>query len=163
MTWFDAIVLILGAAVLVFEIRQEAGRSLLDAVAALAALSFAGRLGPWLTERLGWRPLPGTETAPLAFALAFVLLLGVGLVVTTILHRRTRWSMDHYNVAFSTVFGLVVAGTLGHAVTDITARQSLLHTGRLPSYISRSMVAEELRSFRTYQYVINTFEEMKRD
>lgn len=159
MTWFDAVVLALAAAVLIFEVRQEAGRSLLDAVAALAALNFASHLSPWLTLSLHWKPLPGTEVAPLAFGICFGGLLLVGLVISTLVHRRTRWSMDHYNVAFSTIFGLVVAATIGHAVTDVAARQALLQTGRLPDYIQGSLVAEELRSFRTYQYVVNTFEE----
>lgn len=162
MTWFDAIVLVLAVAVLVFEVRQEAGRSMLDAVAALAALSFAGHAAPWLTAELRWKPLPGTETAPLAFGLAFGVILAVSLGLTTLVHRRTRWSMEHYDLAFSTMFGLVVAVAVGHAVTDVAARQSLLETGKLPPYISQSLVAEELRSFRSYQYVVNTFEEMHR-
>lgn len=160
-SWFDGVILMVVGAVMFFELRQEAGRSMLDAVAALVALNATGHLAPALTGALNWKPLPGTDVSPAAFALCFAVLLGVGLLVSTLLHARTRWSMDHYDVAFSAVFGLVVAVTLAHTVTDLTARQAILSQGRVPAYISGSLVAEEVRSFRTYHYVVNTFEEMR--
>jgi hypothetical protein len=161
MTWFDVVILIGVVAILLLEMRHEAGRSMLDAVAALLALNVSAHATPALTEAFGWKPLEGTSASPGAFALCFAVLLAAGLLISTVLHRRTRWSMEHYDVAFSTVFGLVVAVTLGHVVTDVTARQALMRHGKLPSYIQGSLVAEELRSFRTYHYVVNTFEDVR--
>ena len=161
MTWFDVVILVGAVAILLLEMRHEAGRSLMDAVAALVALNLSVYASPALTEALGWKPLEGTSVSPGAFGLCFAILLGAGLLISAVAHRRTRWSMEHYDLAFSTVFGLVVAVTLGHVVTDVTARQALLRQGKLPAYIRGSLVAEELRSFRTYHYVVNTFEDVR--
>ena len=160
MTWFDVLILVGVIAILLLEARHEAGRSMLDAVAALLALNLAAHLAPSLTETLAWKPLAGTNVSPGAFGLAFGVLLAAGLVVSVLLHRRTQWSMEQYDLPFSVVFGVVVAVTVGHVAADVTARQSLLRHGRLPTYIEGSLVAEELRSFRTYHYVVNTFEDV---
>jgi hypothetical protein len=156
MTWFDGIILLLVLGLVILEARREAGRSLLDAVATLAALHFTHHLAPVLTTNLGWKPLAGTDSAPGAMALAFGLLWAFGLAVAWVLHQRTRWTMEQYDIAFSLAFGLIVAIGAGHMVTEVTARTALARSGEVPPYIRRSLVAEELRSFHTYHYVIDT-------
>jgi hypothetical protein len=161
MTWFDLLILALVVLVIVLEARREAGHSMLDAVAGLAALNFAGLVAAPVTAWLNWKPFPGTEVSPGAFGVSFLVLLLLGLLAASLVHRRTRWSMEHYDLAFSMVFGLVVAVTAGHVLADVTARNGVLRGGEMPAYIQDSVVAEELRSFHTYHYVINTFEEMR--
>lgn len=161
MTWFDALILALLVGVLLFEVRQEVGRSLLDAVALLVAFFAAAAVAPAMTAHLHWQPVRGTEVSPGAFALCFAGIALVCLLASWLAHHRTRWSLEHYDLPFSAVFGLVVAVTLGHVVTDVTAEQGLLQSGKVPHYIQGSVVASELRTFRTYHYVVNTFEEMQ--
>ena len=155
MTWFDGVLLAIAAGVILVQARGEAGQGLLDAVATLCAVHFSPAWGSALTASTGWRPLPGTELSPVAHALSFAVLLALGLCLSRAVHRQTRWSMDQYDLLFSLGFGALMAVVIGHVVTDVTARMALLHGGAVPDYLHGSMVAEELRSFRTYQYVIN--------
>jgi len=156
MTWFDGVILLVVVGLVILEARREAGRSLLDAVATLAALHFAQHLAPSLTANFGWRPLEGTTSAPGALAVAFGALWVIGLLVAFVLHSRTRWTMEQYDIAFSLAFGLVVAVGTGHMVTEVAARRGVEKTGQVPPYIRHSLVAEELRSFHSYHYVIDT-------
>jgi hypothetical protein len=157
MNGFDMLVLLLVAGVLLLEVRQEAGRSLMDAVAAMLALHFAREYAAPLTGTLGWRPAPDSDVAPMAFALLFGGLLAGGLLLSRRLHVRSRWSMDQFDPLFSFAFGLIVAVAVGHVFTDVTARMAILKHGFLPDYLRDSACAEELRSFRTYHYVVNAF------
>jgi hypothetical protein len=158
MTWFDGLLLLAVAAVVLFEARQEAGRGLLDAVATLAAVAISRVLAVPVTSALHWKPMPGTEVSPGAQGLCFVAAWGVCLLVSYYLHRQTRWSMDHFDLAFGVVFGLLMAVAAGHVLTDVGARMAIMKHGHLPEYYSNSYLADEFRSFRSYHYVINTFE-----
>lgn len=156
MSWFDALILVLLVGVLLFEVRQEAGRALLDAAAALVALWASLSIAPAVTQHLKWRPAPEAAISPGAFALTFAVMLALCLLVSLAIHQRTRWSLEHYDLPFAAIFGLVLAVTLGHVVTDVTAQQALLNEGRVPPYLRQSVLAEELRSFHTYHYVVGT-------
>lgn len=158
MTWFDALLMAVIIGFVVFEARQEAGRALLDAVAALSAAAFCPPVGAYLTLRWHWKAMPGTDVAPPALAIAFAGLLVAGLVVARFIHRRTRWSMEHYDVAFGLVFGVVIGIAVGHGMTDVAARWALAHHGHLPDYLNHSLLSEELRSFRSYHYVMGILE-----
>src|SRR5687767_3291811 len=129
MTWFDVLVL-LGVVVLVlFEAQQEAGRGLLDAVATVAAVHLGKLFAPALTSALHWKPLPGTEASPLAQGLCFLGFWAVGLCLSTVVHRQTRWSMDNFDLFFGVAFGLMIAIAVGHVTTDVTARQAIMKHG----------------------------------
>jgi len=157
MNWFDGLVLLLVLAFLTWEARQEAGRALLDTLALVLALQLAhGYCGP-LTRALQWQPAPGTETSPLAYGLLFAGLWGASLLLARALHGRTRWSMDHFDPLFGLAFGIVIALGAGHVLTDLLAQTALLNHGTLPPYLQESAFAPELRDFRTYHYVLNTF------
>jgi hypothetical protein len=158
MTWFDVLVL-LGVVVLVlFEAQQEAGRGLLDAVATVVAVHLGKVFAPALTEALHWKPLPGTEASPLAQGVCFVGFWIVGLLVSGFVHRQTRWSMDNFDLFFGVAFGLMIAIAVGHVTTDVTARTAIMKHGTLPAYMQNSFMADELRSFRSYHYVLDTFQ-----
>jgi hypothetical protein len=70
--------------------------------------------------------------------------------------------MDNFDLAFGVAFGLMIAVAAGHVLTDCSARMAIMKQGRLPDYYANSYLADELRSFRSYHYVINTFEEAQR-
>src|SRR5687768_7676421 len=149
MTWFDMLLFLAVAALVLLEVRQEAGRALLDTLATLAAIHLAGRHAPAVTGALGWAPLPGTEVSPLAYGLCFGVLWAGGLAVAFYLHRHTRWSMDHFDPVFGLAFGLLIAVTVGHVTTDVTARMAIMKHGALPGYLQESCFADELRSFKS--------------
>lgn len=157
MTWFDGVVLAIVAVIIFVEMRQEAGKALLDTVATLAAAHFSQLLAAPATLMLGWRPLPGTETNPVAQAMCFLGLWVVGLGLSWLVHRYTRWTMDNFDGVFGLAFALVISATLGHVLSDVVTEQAVLKHGHVPQYLSRSCFADELRNFRSYHYVINTF------
>lgn len=157
MTWFDLLFVILVLAVVVWEARMETGRALLDTVAVIAAMQFSRLPAAALTDAMNWRPLPGSDMSPLASLISFSILLVLGLVLSKVLHRHARWSMDQFDLLFGAALGLVMAVALGHQVADITARFVIERHGFLPDYYQNSLVADELRSFRTYHYVVAVF------
>lgn len=157
MTWFDLLFVVLVLAVVVWEARMETGRALLDTVAVLAAMQFSRGPAAHLTEALNWRPLPGSPMSPLALLIVFSVLLVGGLLLSKFLHRHARWSMDQFDLLFGVALGLVMAVALGHQVADITARLVIEKQGYLPEFFQNSLVADELRSFRTYHNVVAVF------
>jgi hypothetical protein len=157
MTWFDGLFVVLVLAVVVWEARMETGRALLDTVAVLAAMQFSRGLGVKLTDTMNWKPLPGSDLSPLALLITFSGLLILGLLISRTLHRHARWSMDQFDLLFGAALGLVMAVALGHQVADIAARFVIEKHGTLPDYFQNSLVADELRSFRTYHLVVDVF------
>jgi hypothetical protein len=157
MTWFDLLLVVMMLGVVVYEARMETGRALLDTVAVLAALQFSRAFARSLTPVLGTRPLPGTEFSPVALGLAFGILLAGGLFASKYLHRNARWSMDQFDLIFGAALGLVLAVALGHGVMDVVAHFAIQKYGYLPAFFHNSLVADELRSFHTYHYVVDVF------
>jgi len=157
MTGFDLLLVVMVLGVVVYESRMETGRALLDTMAVLAALQFSRGFAVHLTPLLGAKPLPGTEFSPLALALSFGILLVGGLLASKYLHRNVRWSMDQFDLIFGAALGLVLAVALGHGITDVVAHFAIQKYGYLPEYFHNSLVADELRSFHTYHYVVDVF------
>jgi hypothetical protein len=157
MTWFDLVLVVLVLGVVVYEARMETGRALLDTMATLAALQVSRGLAVHLTTLFNWRPLPGTEFSPMALAVSFFGMLAIGLTLSKYLHHRARWSMDQFDLLFGVALGLVIAVVIGHTVTEVAARFAIEKHGYLPEFWTNSLVADELRSFRTYRMVVDTF------
>jgi uncharacterized membrane protein required for colicin V production len=157
MTWFDALVLLIVVGVVLFEARQEAGQGLLDTVATLGAVQISLLYSAPFTAWLGWKPMPEAEVSPGAQLLLFGLCWSVGLLLSRLLHRQTRWSMDHFDLVFGMAFGLMIAVAAGHVVTDSAARMAIMDRGAPPHYMRDSYLVDELRSFRSYHYVLNVF------
>ncbi len=157
MTWFDSLIILVSIGIVLYEARQEAGRGLLDAVMTMAAVHFSAELAPAVTLWMQWKPLPGSDSAPLAMLACFLVLWLGGLLISRTLHRQFRWSMDQFDFLFGAVFGMVIAVSLGHVITDMTARFALASTGELPHFVQNSLLADELRNFRSYHYVLAVF------
>jgi hypothetical protein len=157
MTWFDALVIAAVVVIVLFEMKQETGRGILDTCATLAAAQFCGAVAPGVTAALGWKPLPGTEVAPLAQGLCFLGLWIAFLLLSRTVHRQTRWTMDHFDPFFGVAFALVIAATAGHVAAGVAVDHAKLKHGQLPEYLSNSAFADELRSFKSYHYVISVF------
>ena len=155
--WFDGVVVLSVVGLIAWEMRQEAGRSLFDTVAALGAAHLAGMAAVPATAALKWRPLPGTEASPLALGLCFVALLALGLCASAMIHRQTRWTMDQFDPCFGMVFAFLIAFSIGHVFTETAAGMAIEKHGHVPEYLSNSFLGEELRSFRSYNYVLNVF------
>ena len=158
MTWIDVLVLVMIVGLIVFEARQETGRALLDTVATIVAVQLSTLYAPMATQWLKWKPLGGTGVSPAAQGLCFLVAWGLGLLLSRWLHSQTRWSMDNFDLVFGTAFGIMIAIAAGHVTTDVGARMAIQKHGHLPSHYANSYMAGELRSFRSYHYVINTFQ-----
>jgi len=156
MTGFDAILILMAVAILLYEVRLDAGLGLLDAVATLFAAHGSRLAAPLVTEVLRWKPFPGTELSPLAQGITFLVLWVAALAVARLLHRQTRWSMDQWDPAFGLVFGLIIALTAGHITTAVVGSHEMMVHRKLPGYFANSLLGEELRSFPTYHYVVDT-------
>jgi hypothetical protein len=156
-TWYDVMLLLPIAALVVFELRQEAGRGLLDATVTVAAVQLAGLYAGMVTGLLGWPPTD-EGPAPGAYALCFMAFWGGGMALSRLLHRRTRWSMDQFDPLFGGIFGLVVAISFGHALAGFTASWAVSQQGQMPDYVQNSWLGAELRSFRTVHLVIETIQ-----
>jgi len=160
MNWYDLMLFLPVAALIVFEARQEAGRGLLDATVTLAAVQLTACYAGWLGTTLGWPPVKG-EPAPGATAVCFMAFWGPGLAFSRMLHRRTRWSMDQFDALFGVVFGLFVAVAFGHVLADFTATWATSHQGETPEYVVNSWLGHELRSFRSVQTMIDTIQKFQ--
>lgn len=155
MTWFDLLVLLLGTAVVIAKMREEAGRNFMDALAALAALRLAAEYGPPLTRALGWQAMADTGASPVATAVCFAGCLAIGMAISRFLHQRTRWTLDTLDPVAGVICGLAIAVVVGHVLADTSARLAVLNSGSLPEYLTRSSVADELRSFRACYQVLD--------
>lgn len=157
MTWVDGLVVALVVAIVLFEVRQEAGRGLFDAVATVAAGLLSRPLGAWVTAWQHMQPMAGTDLSPAAQGVCFLGLWIVGLGLSLFLHRQVRWTMDQFDPMCGFVFALLITVAAGHVLTAVAAEQSLLKSGSMPEVMRRSCLAEELRSFRTYNNVLSVF------
>ncbi|MFN3652175.1 MAG: hypothetical protein ACK47B_21570 [Armatimonadota bacterium] len=155
MTWFDGLLLLGVAATVAYQMRQEAGRTMLDTVAAVAAAHFSRVIAPTVTVWLGWKALPGWDSSPVLQALCFALLLAGLLLASRVLHRQTRWTMDQFDPVFGLVFALVTAAVVGHSVADLWAGIAVARTGQVPDYLASSLLGEELRSFHSFHAAVN--------
>jgi hypothetical protein len=157
MSWFDIIVVLAFLGLVFYEARQEAGLALLDTVATVLAVHLSSLYAPLATLQFHLKPLSGTDTSPMAEAICFGLMWVAGLGISRLLHRCTRWSMDALDPLFGFGFGLVIAVTSGHIFVSTGAQMALQSYGRVPDFLVNSIVADELRNFHTYHYVLDVF------
>jgi uncharacterized membrane protein required for colicin V production len=161
MTWFDGVLVLLILSVAFWEMRQDAGRALLDAIATIVAIQLTAHYAAPFAARLGL-PLTGGE-APPHFVLCFFLgLLVAGLLLSYLGHRKTQWTLEQYDPVFGLAFGLVMAAGLAHVVAGVGARLGASgHPPQPPAYVRNSLLAEEFRSFRTYHAVLHVLNEAR--
>lgn len=156
MTWVDGLLLLLAAACVVWEIRLEAGRGLMDCLATLGAIAVARALAPAVTAWTHLPAHPGSDVSGWALLLAFVPVWLVLMALAWVIHVRTRWSMEQGDLYFGAVFGLILAGALGHFACDVSFQLTLGTDHQVPGALRDSLLAEELRSFRSVHFVWNT-------
>jgi uncharacterized membrane protein required for colicin V production len=154
MSWFDGLILLLVGVVALYEVRQEAGRALLDTVGTLIAVQISDLYAPQVTKMLHLSAMRGAEWAPQAYLLVFIPLLITALALSFLAHRQTRWSLDQYDPVFGMALGLCMAIALAHVTCDVAVESARLAYTKLPDYLQTSMFAEELRSFPTYHRVL---------
>jgi hypothetical protein len=157
MSSFDLLSFLFLAGWLLFESRQEAGRSLADAMVTFLALHFTGIAAPAVTAALHWAPYADSGVSPHAELLCFGVLWAGGLCLSREWHRRTRWSADVMNPIVGCACGFLVAIMAGHALTDASASMAIMSQGELPTYYKSSRMATELRTFASYQHMLDTF------
>ncbi len=162
MSLLDVALVLAALVIVLLHMRQDTGRSLLNAVAVIAAAAFCPVPAAALTRAARLMPFPGSEVAPAARAICFLALCVTLLLGAMLLHRHTRWTMDQWDPMFGVVFGLLIATTTGHIVTDVIGSTELMRNGRLPGYFAHSLLGEELRSFKTYRLVLSTFKQAQR-
>lgn len=162
MSWADLLVIVGIVGIWSFYSRGECGRALLDTVAVLAASHMSRLYAETLGGRMGWQgPANMSGPHPHLQALLLVAFLGLGLAFARLLHSRSRWSMDQFDVLFNSGFALVIAVTLAHVTLDLAARHTVMTLGRSPRWIQESVLADELTHFRTYRMVVGTLNEAR--
>lgn len=154
MTWFDGIILLLVVAISVYELRQEAGRALLDTFGTLLAIHVTDLYSPTVGSMLHWKAPHGMESSPQAYLLLFIPAFLLALTLSFLVHRHLRWSLDQYDPVFGLALGVCAAIALTHVVSDMAVRSALVANPKLPDYLASSLFAEELRSFSTYHRVV---------
>ena len=104
-----------------------------------------------------------SHASPLVQCVLFSVLLVVGLGVSRLLHKHSGWSLDRFDPVFGVVFGLVLAGIVGHTLSDVTARMTMRPNGREAHFVASSSLAQELRTFSAYHDVIRTIDSSRRE
>lgn len=152
LTWFDALLFVPLAAVVVFETRQEFGRGLMDTLAAGSALFFASS---WSSPLADYLPMgrDGYASAALAFVLLFAVLLVGGIFLSRIVHQQFRMSLDQFDPVLGVVTGLAVAFIVGHALSSTLLEY---HGGMSPTWLSESWLVDEFVNWRTLRAAADT-------
>lgn len=161
MNWVDGVLLALGVLICARYLRQEFGRGLLETVVVLGSAHVSRLYSELLTARLGWEGSPASGGSPHLQGLLFVGLLGLGLPFAWLLHQRSRWSLDQFDVPLGLVFGLVVAVCLAHVSLDLVVRSARQSAGATPGWVRQSVLADELHQFRTYHMVMDTLNDAR--
>jgi uncharacterized membrane protein required for colicin V production len=145
LTCYDCLIFLPLAIILVFETRQEFGRSLTDAFAALAALYLASAWVAPAAPVLRFSVSPDANYG-ITFLVLFALLLMFGLIGSRYLNATVfQVSMDALDPLFGAVFGLALAIIVGHAVTyGMTAYYGVV----TPDFLANSPLADELLNLR---------------
>lgn len=150
------VALILGFVVL--EVKREAGHSLLDTLATLAAVALSTLPAGYLTARFQLPTTLGQTVSPMAYTYCFLGVWAVLLLVARRLHLLLRWTMHPIDPLFGLAFGLCIAVIVGHVATDLFTQFAALEGDASPNVLRQTWLAEELHSFRTYRYVMEAFE-----
>ena len=155
--WFDILTVSVMLGVVAFEMRQEFGRALLDMALLLAAVYVSRSVSPWVAGAVHLHPDAALNQTVVTGGL-FVVLAALGIALSRFLHRCSRWTMDQFDPVFGLAFGLVAAVVVGHSLTHFVAGVSSVPGAGPPPFVSRSVVAQELVSFRSYHYLVDTLE-----
>jgi len=159
--WFDVVLILPLLGIIWLASRQEAGLALLAAVATLAAARLAIVLAPSVGYSLGMVKEP-YAVSPLARLILFLLLWALGLLVAWLVHGQTRWSLEVLDPLAGVALGFMIALTAGHIIVSAGFQIAQTAQHELPAYISNSRAADELRNFRSYVYLLDTFERYQR-
>jgi uncharacterized membrane protein required for colicin V production len=150
-SWYDAIVLVPLLAIVIFEMRQEFGRGLLDTLAALIALYLAASWAAPAAPTLFLSADPSRNVA-YSFLVLFGILLLLCCLASRFLHKMVfQISVDQFDPFFGLVFGLAVAVIIGHSVTSGLYG---CYPSATPAYLSNSLLANELLSLRSLREIV---------
>src|SRR5437764_6928035 len=117
LTWHDVFLFVPLAVVVVFEARQEFGRSLADALAGLAAFFLAAAWLDQAATTLRFSVSPDANYG-ITFFVLFTVLLVLGLVASRYLNATVfQLSLGTLDPPFGAVCGLAFAIIIGHALT----------------------------------------------
>lgn len=161
MSWFDLVLAMPFVGIVWYESKQEAGRALLDSVATLGAAHFSITLAPLVGQATGLVEAP-YPASPWVHIVLFSLLWALGLIGSRWVHQQTRWSVDALDPLVGVVLGMVMVVTAGHAITQPMLSLAATPQGELPTFLARSVVADELCNFRSYAYLLDLLESYQR-
>ncbi len=155
--WFDILTVSVMLGVVAYEMRQEFGRALLDMALLLAAVYVSRSVAPWAGGAVQVSADAGINETVVTGGL-FLVLAVLGILFSRFLHRCSRWTMDQFDPIFGVAFGLVTAIVVGHSLTHFMAGVTSVPGAGPPPYLSQSVVAQELVSFRSYHFLVDTLE-----
>jgi uncharacterized membrane protein required for colicin V production len=157
-TWFDFGAIFPFAAIVAFETRQEFGRALLDALAALLALYLAARFTDPVSVGFTLTAPAHVNTA-VTFGALFVVFLILGLTASRFAHHFTRLTVERFDPVFGFVFGLAIAVIVGHGVVSVIWEY---YEGSPPPLVARSWAANELLNLHTLRGVVGSVQQIVR-
>ena len=160
LTWYDFFIFLPLAVILVFEARQEFGRSLTDALAGLAALFLSNSWTDSAAPVLRFSASPDANYG-ITFLILFTILLVAGLIGSRFLNATVfQVSLHGFNPLFGTLFGLVFAVIVGRAITFGMAAYYGVAT---PEFLANSPLADELLHLRWLHVAAGSLEHLVRN
>jgi len=151
-TWYDVVIGLVLVGVIIFESRQNFGRSMLDAVAAVVALFLASACTGPVASFCSLTRDPAANLALINLAL-FCLFMAAGIQASRLGHHLWLYfSADPFDWFFGGAYGIVIAIILGHTFTS-SLRGYYGHA--TPTYLVRSQAAQELMDLHTIRGAVD--------
>ncbi len=157
MTWFDAVVLLLVAAVAWLESNRGFGRAIFDVVGAIVVLRIAMSLAGPLAHAVPLSEAEGTSEAIWLVGM-FVVLCALVVIGSRFLYETTLLSLDVLDPVVGGVLGAISGAILAH----VFLRAMLLVYGdtEAAQVLVGSFVGQELLRFRTFHTVLTALQNL---
>jgi uncharacterized membrane protein required for colicin V production len=157
-TWLDGLLLLVGVALVIWELRRDLGQALFDTVALVVGLRLALWVGPGLAPHLGLAN--PNDARAIALLVVFAIGTTVGLVAGFYLNAVTRWTLDQFDRVAGLLLGFSGSVIVCHVLVAFFALLGTTKTGP-PQYIAHSPLAQEALTFRTFHEVIQFFDGLR--
>ena len=157
MTWFDAVVLLLVAAVAWLESNRGFGRAIFDVVGAIVVLRVAMSLAGPLGHAIPLAQAEGTSEAVWLVGV-FVALCALVVIGSRFLYETTLLSLD----VLDPVVGGLLGAISGVVLSYVFLRAMLLVYGdaEAAKVLLGSFVGQELVEFRTFHTVLTALQDL---
>jgi uncharacterized membrane protein required for colicin V production len=141
LTWYDCVLVLLLLAAVGFEALQPAGRSLLDALAALLAAGMARLWSGPLANYIHLSANQDANSALVSLAVFGVSLLALLVASPIVQHLWLRLSLAQLDPFFGVLVGAAFAFIIGYTVTT---GLHAFYSSAPPGYLGQSLLARQI-------------------